>query len=53
MKTIGYAAHSAGADVSHAGFQIGYSSVSQFSREYSRFFGVSPAKDIAVQRRHK
>lgn len=40
------------ADVSSAGFQVGYASTSQFSREYSRFFGHSPAKDIARLREH-
>lgn len=30
-----------------AAFQVGYVSVSQFSREYSRFFGSSPIKDIS------
>lgn len=34
-------------DVSSAGLKVGYSSVSQFSREYSRLFGHSPAKDMA------
>ena len=34
-------------DVSSACFEVGYSSVSQFSREYSRMFGVSPSKDIS------
>lgn len=34
-------------DVSTAGYEVGYSSPSQFSREYSRHFGISPAKDIA------
>lgn len=33
-------------DVSHAGLEVGYSTTSQFSREYSRFFGTSPSKDI-------
>ncbi|MFV0322712.1 MAG: AraC family transcriptional regulator [Alphaproteobacteria bacterium] len=33
-------------DVSQAGYEVGYSSVSQFSREYSREFGISPSKDI-------
>ncbi len=34
-------------DVSSASYEVGYSSPSQFSREYSRQFGVSPSKDIA------
>lgn len=32
-------------DVSTACMHVGYTSVSQFSREYSRLFGVSPGKD--------
>ena len=34
-------------DVSGASLRVGYLSVSQFSREYSRFFGSSPTRDIA------
>jgi AraC-like DNA-binding protein len=34
-------------DVSSASLRVGYLSVSQFSREYNRFFGSSPTKDIA------
>ncbi len=34
-------------DVSNAGMQVGYSSISQFSREYKSLFGLPPAKDIA------
>jgi AraC-like DNA-binding protein len=34
-------------DVSAASLRVGYLSVSQFSREYSRYFGTSPTKDIA------
>ncbi len=30
-----------------AGQRVGYLSPSQFSREYSRYFGLAPAKDIA------
>lgn len=33
-------------DVSTASLRVGYLSVSQFSREYRRFFGSSPTKDI-------
>ncbi len=33
-------------DVSSAAFSVGYESPSQFSREYSRQFGVSPLRDI-------
>ena len=34
-------------DAGTAGQQVGYLSASQFSREYSRFFGSAPTKDIA------
>ena len=37
-------------DVTRAAFKVGYESSSQFSREYSRLFGVSPAKDIRALR---
>jgi hypothetical protein len=30
-----------------AGHRVGYGSASQFSREYNRFFGSGPAKDIS------
>jgi AraC-like DNA-binding protein len=33
-------------DAGNAGRRVGYSSASQFSREYSRFFGSAPAKDV-------
>jgi len=33
-------------DAANAAFQVGYESPSQFSREYSRFFGDSPIRDI-------
>ena len=33
-------------DVQSASVRVGYQIISQFSREYSRFFGVSPSKDI-------
>lgn len=35
------------ANVETAAFQVGYESPSQFSREYSRMFGLSPRRDIA------
>jgi AraC-like DNA-binding protein len=35
-------------DVSTASIHVGYSSISQFSREYSRLFGVSPSKDTKL-----
>ncbi|KUY61495.1 AraC family transcriptional regulator [Burkholderia sp. RF2-non_BP3] len=34
-------------DVAGVGFSVGYESPSQFSREYARQFGVSPARDMA------
>lgn len=36
---------SRGKSVSAAAFAVGYESVSQFSREYRRLFGLSPAQD--------
>ena len=34
-----------GLDAANAGFRVGYESPSQFSRDYSRLFGLPPAKD--------
>jgi transcriptional regulator GlxA family with amidase domain len=34
-------------DTASAGYFVGYSSPSQFSREYRRSFGAPPARDIA------
>ncbi|MCH8686410.1 AraC family transcriptional regulator [Pedomonas mirosovicensis] len=34
-----------GLDAANAGFQVGYESPSQFSRDYSRTFGTPPLKD--------
>ena len=34
-------------DAGEAGRRVGYLSASQFSREYARFFGTAPTKDIA------
>jgi transcriptional regulator GlxA family with amidase domain len=39
-------------DVGTASRQVGYLSASQFSREYSRYFGCAPTKDIAKLREH-
>ena len=39
------------ANVETAAFQVGYESPSQFSREYSRMFGMSPRRDVASLRR--
>lgn len=33
--------------VSNVAFEVGYESPTQFSREYSRKFGVSPRRDLA------
>ncbi len=33
-------------DVSSTSIQVGYESLSQFSREYKRFFGLSPSEDL-------
>jgi AraC-like DNA-binding protein len=38
------------ADANTASWKVGYQSPSQFSREYSRFFGDSPTRDIAKLR---
>lgn len=32
-------------DVSSTAFEVGYASASQFSREYTRYFGIAPSKD--------
>jgi AraC-like DNA-binding protein len=39
-----------GIDVTHAAYEVGYESVSQFSREYSRFFGQPPMRDVRILR---
>lgn len=39
-----------GIDVTTAAYEVGYESVSQFSREYSRFFGQSPMRDVRALR---
>lgn len=36
-----------GIDAASAGFEVGYDSPSQFSREYARLFGAPPARDVA------
>ncbi len=36
-------------DAAEAGFQVGYESPSQFSREYARMFGLPPKSDIKHQ----
>ncbi len=37
-------------DATSAAYEVGYESVSQFSREYSRFFGQPPMRDIKALR---
>ena len=39
-----------GVDATTAPFEVGYESVSQFNREYSRFFGQPPKQDIRTLR---
>ena len=39
-----------GVDAASAAFEVGYESASQFSREYSRFFGQPPMRDIRALR---
>lgn len=40
----------AGVDAASAGFEVGYESASQFNREYSRFFGQLPMRDVRSAR---
>jgi AraC-like DNA-binding protein len=35
-----------GVRIANAAYGVGYESIPQFTREYARMFGVSPAKDI-------
>jgi AraC-like DNA-binding protein len=39
-----------GIDAASAAFEVGYESASQFNREYKRFFGQPPMRDINVRR---
>ncbi len=39
-----------GLDAASAAFEVGYESASQFNREYSRFFGQPPMRDIKLRR---
>ena len=39
-----------GLDATSAAYEVGYESVSQFNREYSRFFGQPPMRDIKAIR---
>ncbi len=38
-----------GLDAASAAFEVGYESASQFNREYSRFFGQPPMRDIKTR----
>jgi AraC-like DNA-binding protein len=40
----------AGLDAASAAFEVGYESASQFNREYSRFFGQPPMRDVKGRR---
>jgi len=39
-----------GVDATSAAYEVGYESVSQFNREYSRFFGQPPMRDVKTLR---
>ena len=39
----------AGLDAASAAFEVGYESASQFSREYRRFFGQPPMRDVKAR----
>ncbi|MBV9223182.1 MAG: AraC family transcriptional regulator [Acidobacteriaceae bacterium] len=39
-----------GLDAASAAFEVGYESASQFNREYSRFFGQPPRRDVRTLR---
>jgi len=39
-----------GMDATTAAYEVGYESVSQFNREYSRFFGQPPMRDVKALR---
>jgi AraC-like DNA-binding protein len=40
---------SEGLDAASAAFEVGYESASQFNREYSRFFGQPPMRDVKAR----
>lgn len=44
--------HSSRINVTEAAYRVGYESASQFSREYSRAFGVAPKQDSRLLERH-
>jgi AraC-like DNA-binding protein len=39
-----------GLDAATAAFEVGYESASQFNREYSRFFGQPPMREVKAHR---
>ena len=39
-----------GLDAASAAFEVGYESPNQFNREYKRFFGQPPIRDIKTRR---
>lgn len=39
-----------GMDAASAAFEVGYESASQFNREYKRFFGQPPVRDVKARR---
>ena len=39
-----------GIDATSAAFEVGYESPSQFNREYKRFFGQPPVRDVKARR---
>ena len=42
-----------GLDAASAAFEVGYESATQFNREYSRFFGQPPMRDVKALRQGK
>jgi AraC-like DNA-binding protein len=39
-----------GTDATNAAYEVGYESISQFSREYNRFFGQPAMRDVKALR---
>jgi AraC-like DNA-binding protein len=39
-----------GLDASTVAFEVGYETVNQFNREYKRFFGQPPMRDVRTLR---
>lgn len=46
LQEARYLLSTQGIDAASAAFQVGYESASQFSREYTRMFGLPPMKDV-------